>query len=350
MFQNCICNSPKDDEYLYEKVKSVYVDLVYQEIQYYDDMSDSEIKQSLCYLFNESFVRYNFQKAKDIIFDLYDIAKSDKVRSTLPPLHTYAMYRLILNASEYFKDIGFNYLDEELIKYINNNYNGYDKELIINWFKDINSILDDFVDIFDDEYIYEDYWEYIFFSQINGKEFLYDKNVEEMLQLMPRDIVHEWLEIKNDKDAILKRLPLAKKILNFKQLVESTGYKAFDLKNLKEEIGRTLLHFYMLGHGYREAEMAAGKSDLILPNEKVIIETKIWRDKNRFISGINELSAYLESQSYSLGYYIIFDKTKKSNTIIKENGNKEVFWIKRKNNIWILCIFVKINPLSPSKL
>lgn len=349
MFENCICNSPKDDEYLYEKVKSVYIDVVYQEIELFDN-SDDVVKECLSEVFSEPYIIHNFEKAKNIIFELYSFAKDDNIRNILPPLYTYAMYNLIAIANEFCVDIGVNYADDELIKYINDNYDGDDKELTINWFRDLSYMLDDFVEVFDEKYIYYDYWEYIFSNQINGEEFFYDKDVEEMLQLMPRDVVYEWLKIKDDKDEILNRLPLEKKIFNFKQLVESTGYKAFDLKNLKEEVGRTLLHFYILGHGYREAEMAAGKSDLILPNEKVIIETKIWRDKNRFISGINELSAYLKSQSYDLGYYIVFDKTRRANAIMKENDNKEVFWIKPNKNIWILCIFVKINPISPSQL
>lgn len=168
-----------------------------------------------------------------------------------------------------------------------------------------------------------------------------------MLKLMPNDIEYDWLKLKNDENKINRNLSFIKKIINFKKLIESTGYKAFDSNNLREEVGRTLLHFYFLGHGYREAEMAGGKSDLIFPKEKTIIETKIWRDRKRFNIGIKELTLYLKSQEYKTGFYIVFDKTIKNNLIIKEH-NSEIFWIKTEDNIDILCVFIKINPIPPS--
>lgn len=349
MFKNSICNDPKTDEYLYKKVKEVYLDIVYSEMEYFESLSQDDISDSLELIFTESFVRYHYQEAKNIIIDLYNIANDDIIRNTLPPLHTYAMYRLIRNIMDFYSDLGFNYLDEELENYVHKNYDTEWAESILYWFEDIGMILDDFAETYDDQYMFDDYWNYLFKQQIDGAEFYYNKDIEEMLKLMPKDMEYEWIKIKSDENRINRNRPLINKIINFKSLVESTGYKAFDLNNLREEVGRTLLHFYILGHGYREAEMAGGKSDLILPKDKAIIETKIWRDRKRFDTGIKELIAYLKSQNYKTGFYIVFDKTSKNNLIIKGNNNNDIFWIKTEENIDILCVFIKINPISPSK-
>ncbi|MCI9469606.1 MAG: hypothetical protein HFH56_00080 [Lachnospiraceae bacterium] len=137
-------------------------------------------------------------------------------------------------------------------------------------------------------------------------------------------------------------------IKNFKNYVEGNLYPAFQVTaNPQEETGRTLLQAYLLPRGYREAQMSGGNSDLIYPSEKTIVETKIWHDRERYKDGIVELSAYLVSQGYNTGYYVIFDNTQRDNAVIKENG-ADIFDIRYGRHL-IHCFFIKIKPIAPSK-
>lgn len=137
-------------------------------------------------------------------------------------------------------------------------------------------------------------------------------------------------------------------IENFKAYAEGNLYPAFRVTaNPQEETGRTLLQAYMRPRGYREAQMSGGNSDLIYPSEKTIVETKIWHDVERYKDGITELSAYLDSQNYNTGYYVLFDNTQRDNVVITENGS-DVFDISYGKHI-IHCFFIKIKPVAPSK-
>ena len=59
------------------------------------------------------------------------------------------------------------------------------------------------------------------------------------------------------------------------------------------------------------------------------------------------MSAYLDSQDYKTGYYVIFDNTQRDNVIVKENGDA-IFDIRYDKHL-IHCFFIKIKPIAPSK-
>lgn len=149
-------------------------------------------------------------------------------------------------------------------------------------------------------------------------------------------------------DYIPSKQELYTEIKNFKNYVEGNLYPAFQVTgNPQEETGRTLLQAYLKPRGYRESQMSGGNSDLIYPSEKTIVETKIWHDTERYKDGIIELSAYLSSQGYNIGYYVIFDSTQSDNIIVKEKGSA-IFDIRYEDYL-IHCFFIKINPVAPSK-
>ena len=52
--------------------------------------------------------------------------------------------------------------------------------------------------------------------------------------------------------------------------------------------------------------MGGGKCDLVYPEEKTIIETKIWRGEQAFEDGITQLQTYLRAQEYTLGHLLTF--------------------------------------------
>ena len=150
---------------------------------------------------------------------------------------------------------------------------------------------------------------------------------------------NDYLPPKNEFFTTIKR---------FKSDVEGNLYPAFRVtKDPQEETGRTLLQAYMRPRGYREAQMSGGNSDLIYPLEETIVETKIWHDEPRYKDGLDELCAYLDSQGYHIGYYVLFDNTQRDNAIIIEHG-AQIYDIEHDGHL-IHCFFIKINPVAPSK-
>ena len=155
-------------------------------------------------------------------------------------------------------------------------------------------------------------------------------------------------EIQRKEPFIPAKSDIYEVIKEFKLFVEGNVYQAFHISdNPQEETGRSLVQTYLRPRGFREAEMGGGNSDLIYPNEETIIETKIWRDKERYLDGVVELASYLDSQGYSTGYYILFDNTQGQNIVVKEQGF-EIYDISYEGYT-IHCFFVKINPVAPSK-
>jgi len=155
-------------------------------------------------------------------------------------------------------------------------------------------------------------------------------------------------EICANSDYIPQKPEFHTAIENFKAYVEGNLYPAFQVTaNPKEETGRTLLQAYLRPRGYRESQMSGGNSDLIYPSERIIVETKIWHDIERYKDGIVELSSYLDSQSYDTGYYVLFDNTQRDNAVIKENSSA-VFDVHYGRHL-IHCFFIKIKPIAPSK-
>ena len=155
-------------------------------------------------------------------------------------------------------------------------------------------------------------------------------------------------EICANSDYIPPKQEFYTAVKNFKNYVEGNLYPAFQVtNNPQEETGRTLLQAYLRPRGYREAQMSGGNSDLIYPSEKTIVETKIWHDIERYNDGIVELSAYLDSQGYNTGYYVIFDNTQRDNAIVKEKG--DAIFDTRYDKHLIHCFFIKIKPIAPSR-
>ncbi len=156
-------------------------------------------------IFPRSFIHRNPQKAVEIIYDLDDIARSTIVRKSLPPLHLYAMYHIIRNYEDYKNDAGATEYDLEIEKYIRSNYKEDAADYYCFFFEQPS---ENFVEQYDDEYIWLDLWEYRFLWYLNHpEEFpILSPEAEEMLQLMPNDILDQWgllKEMKKNKPSII---------------------------------------------------------------------------------------------------------------------------------------------------
>ena len=134
-------------------------------------------------------------------------------------------------------------------------------------------------------------------------------------------------------------------IIDYKQRMENGLCQGF--RRASEDMLRSTLALYIEKECFCEARTSTGACDIIVPSERAIIETKLWKGKEYYYAGFPELNDYLQKSNYSEGYYVIFDDTKYPNEIIKENG--EVFDIEFQGNL-IHVVFVRMNTERPSKL
>jgi len=90
------------------------------------------------------------------------------------------------------------------------------------------------------------------------------------------------------------------------------------------------------GYDFKEAQVSEEKRmDVVVTYErkKFIAELKIWHGKKAHENGIIQLSSYLETQGLNNGYLVIFDFTKKSRKVYKQerivSNQKEIFavWV-----------------------
>ncbi len=104
---------------------------------------------------------------------------------------------------------------------------------------------------------------------------------------------------------------------NFRDFITRAGFRILQVPDKpKEYIGQHLLYAYLDqfvrsvgGNLYLEVQTGRGRMDLLLIHnqQKYIVETKIWEGDTRFASGKKQLSAYMELEETTEGYYVVFD-------------------------------------------
>lgn len=136
-------------------------------------------------------------------------------------------------------------------------------------------------------------------------------------------------------------------IIEFKRRLENGNFRGFSKGKISEDTLRSTLSVYIRQETFCEARSGAGNSDIVVPSEKTIIETKLWKGFEYYNAGFPELNDYLGKSSYTEGYYVIFDYNQTKNKIIKENG--EVFDTHFQGKL-IHVIFIRMNVTRPSKI
>ncbi len=87
-------------------------------------------------------------------------------------------------------------------------------------------------------------------------------------------------------------------LLGFKAEAQRSARKLFELtKFSSEEVARTLLLFYVLPRGYAEARLGAGQGDIVIPEPRTVIETKIVRVEDDIITGLSQVADYLTAEA-----------------------------------------------------
>ncbi len=123
----------------------------------------------------------------------------------------------------------------------------------------------------------------------------------------------------------------------FKALVERQLHQAFKItEKPNEEIGRSLIQAHLKGafpqrmFQFREVKVSKGKSDilLIMDNEKYPFEVKIWRGKEYYKKGMEQIQYYMDYENVPYGFYIIFDprvRDYRSDNEIIEYDSKQIY-------------------------
>jgi len=313
-----------------------------------DDIKDDIKKDILLNLLPAHMVHNDIKKCERLMYDVEQMILSPVLRTDIDPVYQYIIFNLHQSWRDYSEDmkkegVNLNKVPREIEKILREDrtIDKDEKRFVREWFRDIDFRLSiDFEDWdFDTTFL-----ENVISAYLNGFDSisLLGIDIDRYLELIPNDLREQYLRKKPIKQNFYNT------ILEFKRFIEGGGFKAFTVtENPQEETGRTLIQAYLTNRGFREAEMGGGKCDLIYPNEEIIIETKIWRDSERFQDGIEELCSYLDAQGYHTGYYLLFDNTQRGNVIVKANG-AEVFDINYKSHK-IHCFFIDINPITPCK-
>lgn len=133
----------------------------------------------------------------------------------------------------------------------------------------------------------------------------------------------------------------------YKRQMENGVCKGYPQKTTSEDALRGTLVLYLNRESFCEPRSGTGNNDITIPSEKTVIETKLWKGREYYNSGIPELHSYLTSYKYPEGYYVVFDYNHQPNDVIKENG--EIFDITYSGKK-IHVIFVRMNATVPSKI
>ena len=104
---------------------------------------------------------------------------------------------------------------------------------------------------------------------------------------------------------------------NFQAFIARAGYRILQVPDTPQEyVGQHLLYAY-LDHFIRvvganmflEVQTGRGRIDLLITHNqrKYIVETKIWEGIKYYTAGKKQLSAYLNLEAATEGYYVVFD-------------------------------------------
>lgn len=115
-----------------------------------------------------------------------------------------------------------------------------------------------------------------------------------------------------------------------------------------EEVGRTLILFFLKQRSYPEARSGRGRVDLVLVEPLAVIEAKVAPSATEVAAGIEQLADYMRSESRlnrsAEGYLVIFTKDARPTWWTRFGDRAKV------NGREVRVIWVDIPTIAPSKL
>jgi len=196
--------------------KNFYLDMFDLELDGWRGLGGTDEDFIECFeaVFPTGFLRRDLQRAKNIIFDLHDIAESDVPRLYLSPINTYVIYHLMRNWYELLGDLNDGIeCPKEVINYLKEQKVSDElSEMIISWFTDFDDYEDDFGDVYNYDYVSVDFAEQVAFMYLNDEpeklQWL-GVTMDEFLDILPNDLREQCLEKQRDYAQIYA--PIAKR-------------------------------------------------------------------------------------------------------------------------------------------
>ena len=292
-----------------------------------ESCKDLDYETFLQEIFPQFYLRKNFDRCKEIIYEIKEITLDSYERHYLKPIHEYALFMLLewwLDATEI--DMNIEVLeneirtsdDEYLAKYIND-IEGYKSFMFEDWdFLDVSEL---FKCYRQNPYICTDF---------------FHVDLDDYVELMPDDIKEEYefyksesSQNKNPTVAISDEVYIVKSVYNAIQRLENRPrelqkYSEVELSNILQ----TILHqsFHEKGliitreeqGGYSSKQ--TGELDFFIYKYSndifrtvAVGENKEW---GKFEDSLKQLIGYMDN-NISFGFTIIFNKNTNLNTILK---------------------------------
>lgn len=191
----------------------------------FENKTDETFLENFEYAFPPGFIRRNIESAKNIIYDLFDIARSDIVRQELSPIYTYVLYHIIYGVFDLFEDNFIDYSEtesyQEACQFLKDSKVDKDTyNYCISWFSDRADFEWDF-----DEYYNSDYIDSVFAEEI-AEMYLHDPCYQLKLQLIGVEISEFFDLLPND----LRTLCMKKH-----QTIENTKEYDFFISHASED-------------------------------------------------------------------------------------------------------------------
>lgn len=185
--------------------KNFYLDMFDWELDGWRGLGGTDADFAECFedVFPTGFLRRDLQKAKNIIFDLHDIAKSDVPRLYLSPINTYVIYHLMRNWYDLLSDLNDGIeCPKEVTDYLNEKKVSDElSEMIISWFTDFHNYETDFEDVYNCDYISVNFAELISSMYLNDepeKLRWLGVTIDEFLDILPNDLWEQCIEKQRD--------------------------------------------------------------------------------------------------------------------------------------------------------
>ncbi len=194
-----LCNGIPYDCPLFEAAKDFYIFAL--EVNHtewlFENKTDEVFSEIFEYAFPPGYIRRDIESAKNVIYDLFDIAKSDIVRQELSPIYTYVLYNIIQGTFDLLEDDFIDYSETEsyieACQYLKEHK--VDEETIdytMSWFSDRDTFEWDF-----DEHYNTDYTDSVFAEEL-AEIHLHDPCSQLKLQLIGVEISEFFDLLPND--------------------------------------------------------------------------------------------------------------------------------------------------------
>jgi hypothetical protein len=118
---------------------------------------------------------------------------------------------------------------------------------------------------------------------------------------------------------VVPRRGLREVLLEYRNFAirELSGQFGGKTKGREEELRNNLLTF-LPQRGYTEARTGRGRTDILLPSPKRIIEVKVWTSALTYEDGLVELGRYIQTEEANEAYMVVFGDRQPLPSIISD--------------------------------